>query len=142
MLKLLVPVNGSAHALDAVRHAASMYRDHCVSDVLLLNVQPPLEFGRAVAFHSVDALRKLELAGGEAALREAQRILEGAGARYMAQVKVGEDVAGTIAETAAANGCDAIVMGTAARSPLLSFLAGRLSNRLIRKSSVPVTLVK
>ncbi|MFW6167798.1 MAG: universal stress protein, partial [Ralstonia sp.] len=26
MLKLLVPVNGSKHALDAVRHAAFLYR--------------------------------------------------------------------------------------------------------------------
>ncbi|MDF3837069.1 universal stress protein [Cupriavidus basilensis] len=141
MLRVLVPVNGSAHALDAVRHAAFMFRDHCVSEVLLLNVQPPLEFGRASAYHSLAALRKLEESSGEAALRPARRILDDAGARYVAQIKVG-DIAETIAQTAAANQCDAIVMGTAARTAVGELLAGRLAHRLIRLSHVPVTLVR
>jgi hypothetical protein len=42
MLKLLVPVNGSKHALDAVRHAAFLYRDRCASNIVLLNVQEPI----------------------------------------------------------------------------------------------------
>ncbi|MHA6847768.1 universal stress protein [Ralstonia syzygii] len=91
MLKRLVPVNGSRHALDA--------------------------------------------------LRQARRILDDAGAHYVAQIKVGP-VAETIAQTAAASACDMIVMGTAGRTPLGSLMAGRLSNRLIRMSRVPVTLVK
>ncbi|AOY95610.1 universal stress protein [Cupriavidus sp. USMAA2-4] len=141
MLKVLVPVNGSKHALDAVRHAAFMYRDKCVSDIVLLNVQEPLEAGRAAAFHRLDALRRLEARDGEAALQEARRILEDAGTPYVAQVKVG-DIARTIADTAAANDCDAIVMGTAARSPMGALFAGHLSNRLLRLSRVPVTLVR
>jgi len=141
MLRVLVPVNGSKHALDAVRHAAFMYRDKCVSEVLLLNVQTPLESGRAAAFHSVQELRRMEAMDGEAALRAARSILDDAGARYVAQVKAG-DIAQTIADTAAANDCDAIVMGTAARSPMGTLLAGRMSNRVIRLSRVPVTLVK
>lgn len=51
-------------------------------------------------------------------------------------------MAETIAQTAAASACDMIVMGTAGRTPLGSLMAGRLSNRLIRMSRVPVTLVK
>lgn len=141
MLRVLVPVNGSAHALDAVRHAAFMFRDRCVSEVVLLNVQPPLEFGRASAFHSLAALRKLEETSGEAALRDARSILDDAGARYVAQIRVG-DVAQTIAQAAAANDCDAIVMGTAGRTAVGALLAGRLTNKLIRMSRIPVTLVK
>ncbi|MGE8363529.1 MULTISPECIES: universal stress protein [Cupriavidus] len=141
MLRVLVPVNGSAHALDAVRHAASMFRDRCVSEVVLLNVQPPLESGRASAFHSLSALRRLEEASGEAALRDARSILDDAGARYVAQIKVG-NVAQTIAQVAAANDCDAIVMGTAGRTAVGALLAGRLTNKLIRMSRVPVTLVR
>jgi Universal stress protein family len=79
MLKLLVPVNGSRHALDAVRHAAFLCQDRCASDIVLLNVQAPLEGGRASAYHSLEALRQLEEQDGEAALRQARAILDDAG---------------------------------------------------------------
>ncbi|RWA53625.1 universal stress protein [Cupriavidus sp. UYMSc13B] len=141
MLRLLVPVNGSEHALDAVRHAAHMFLDHCVSDIVLLNVQEPLELGRAAAFHSVSALKDLSKKQGEAALKAARGILDDAGAKYVAEIKVGA-VAKTIAACAATNRCDGIVMGTAGRSLVGALVAGRLSNKLIRISSVPVTLVK
>ena len=141
MLKLLVPVNGSQHALDAVRHAAFLYRDHCASDIVLLNVQTPIEMGRASAYHCLETLRKLEEQSGEDALRPASHILDDAGAHYVAQIKIGP-VAETIAQAAAANQCDMIVMGTAGRTPMGSFMAARLSNRLIRLSPVPVTLVR
>ncbi|QRQ85918.1 universal stress protein [Cupriavidus oxalaticus] len=141
MLRLLVPVNGSEHALDAVRYAAHLFLDRCVSDIVLLNVQGPIEHGRAIAFHSVSALREIGRKQAEAALRKARGILDDAGAHYVTQIEVGP-VARTIAQCAAANQCDAIVMGTAGRSLIGTLVAGRLSNRLIRMSAVPVTLVK
>uniref|UniRef100_B2UDB6 UspA domain-containing protein n=1 Tax=Ralstonia pickettii (strain 12J) TaxID=402626 RepID=B2UDB6_RALPJ len=141
MLKLLVPVNGSRHALDAVRHAAFLCQDRCASDIVLLNVQAPLEGGRASAYHSLEALRQLEEQDGEAALRQARAILDDAGARYVAQIRVGR-VAETIAQSAAANQCDMIVMGSAARTPLGSLIRARLSNRLMRLSRIPVMLVR
>ncbi|CAJ0729307.1 universal stress protein [Ralstonia mannitolilytica] len=141
MLKLLVPVNGSRHALDAVRHAAFLCQDRCASDIVLLNVQAPPEGGRASAYHSLEALRQLEEQDGEAALRQARAILDDAGARYVAQIRVGR-VAETIAQSAAANQCDMIVMGSAARTPLGSLIRARLSNRLMRLSRIPVMLVR
>ena len=141
MLKLLVPVNGSHHALDAVRHAAFLCQDRCASDIVLLNVQTPLEGGRASAYHSLETLRQLEEQDGEQALRQARAILDDAGMHYVAQVRVGR-VAETIVQTAAANQCDMIVMGTAARSLFGSLVAARLSNRLVRLSRIPVMLVR
>lgn len=55
MLKVLVPVDDSEPALRAVRQAAFMFKDRCVSQVVLLNVQPALEQGRASAYRSLDA---------------------------------------------------------------------------------------
>ena len=141
MLKLLVPVNGSRHALDAVRHAAFLYRDRCASDIVLLNVQEPIEGGRASAYHPLEMLRRLEEQSGEEALRPARSILDDAGANYTAQVKIGR-VAETIAQMAAANQCDMIVMGPAGRTAVGSLMSSRLSDRLIRLSSIPVTLVR
>ncbi|WP_439889524.1 universal stress protein [Ralstonia sp. 25C] len=141
MLKLLVPVNGSRHALDAVRHAAFLCQDRCASDIVLLNVQSPIEGSRASAYHSLEALRQLEEQDGEVALRQARAILDDAGARYVAQVRVGR-IAETIVQTAAANQCDMIVMGSAARTLLGSLMRARLSNQLVRLSRIPVTLVR
>ncbi|WP_164252379.1 universal stress protein, partial [Stenotrophomonas maltophilia] len=81
---------------------------------VLLNVQTPIEGGRASAYHSLQALREIEEQSGEEALRRARAILDDAGAHYVAQVRIGR-VAETIAQTAAANQCDMIVMGSAAR---------------------------
>lgn len=141
MRKVLVPVDDSDHALHAVRHAAFLFKDHCVSQVVLLNVQPPLEHGRACAYRSLDALRRIERENGEAALRPACRILDEAGASYVAQVAVGE-VVPTITQAAAANDCNSIVMGTAGRTFVGAFMAGGLASKLARKSHVPVTVVE
>ncbi|WP_280818543.1 universal stress protein [Ralstonia sp. GP73] len=59
----------------------------------------------------------------------------------MAQISVGRE-AETIVQTAAANQCDMIVMGSAARTPLGSLMAARLSNQLMRLSRTPVTLIR
>ncbi len=108
---------------------------------MLLNVQEPLTQGRAAAFHTVSALSEIEQRQGEAALQNARKILDDAGAKYVAQIKVGP-VAKTIAQSATADQCDAIVMGTAGRPLVGTLVAERLSNKVVRMSSVPVTLVK
>lgn len=141
MLKLLVPVDDSEQALRAVRHAAFLFKDHCVSQVVLLNVQPALEHGRVCAYRSQDALRRIEEERGAAALRPACRILDEAGASYVAQVKMGE-VVPTISQVAAANDCNAIVMGTAGRTAIGAFMAAGLAHKVAHKSHVPVTMVE
>lgn len=140
MLKVLVPADESEQALRAVRLAASMFKEHRVSQVVLLNVQAPLEQGRACAYRSLDALHQLEEKRGKAALRPACSILDDAGATYVAQVKVGEVVA-TIAQAIAANDCNAIVMGTPGHTAIGTFKAATLANKLVRLSHVPVTIV-
>jgi nucleotide-binding universal stress UspA family protein len=141
MLRLLVAVDGSRHALDAVRHAARLCVDRCASDVLLLNVQESLEHGRAAAYHSCAALHDIEQKQGEAALEGARSILDQAGVDYQARIEVGP-VARTIAQAAAEHRSDAIVMGTAARPRIVSLVAGGLANKVARTTSVPITLVR
>lgn len=140
MLKVLVPVDDSEKALSAVRHAASMFKGHRVSQVVLLNVQAPLEQGHACAYHSWDALRKLEEERGEAALRAARDILDSAGASYVTRVELGE-VVPTISQAVAANDCNAIVMGTGGRTAIGELMSTRLANKLVRTCHVPVIVV-
>jgi nucleotide-binding universal stress UspA family protein len=141
MQRLLVAVNGSRHALDAVRHAAHLCLDLCASDLVLLNVQEPLEYGRSAAFYARSSLREIEQRNGEAALERARGILDDAGVDYVAEIKVGP-VATTIAQAAVDHHCDSIVMGTAGRPRIVSLIKGSLANELVRTSCVPITLVR
>jgi PTS system nitrogen regulatory IIA component len=140
MLKVLVPVDNSEKALKAVQHAAHMFKERRVSQVVLLNVQAPVEGGHACAYHSWSELRKLEEQDGEAILLAARRILDSAGVTYVAQVKLGE-VMPTISDAVAANDCNAIVMGAAGRTAIGELISTRQASKLVRSCHVPVIVV-
>ena len=87
MVKLLVLADGSDSALSAVRHAAFLFREGSVSEVILLDVQAPVELGRATAFHSLSELRAIdERAEGTRALSQACEILDDSGVNYVPEI--------------------------------------------------------
>ncbi len=99
MLKLLVPVGHSPRSLQAVRHATFLYRERCASEVVLINVQAPLESTRLEAWHPLSRLRAIEEKFASGDLAMAERILKEAGVQYTVVMKVGP-VADTIAAVA------------------------------------------
>lgn len=140
MIRILVPVSDSACALAAVRHAIFRFHEGSLSEVVLLNVQPPLEHTRASAFHSLAALREQECRDGESALARASALLEESGVPYTAIVGVGEPCR-AINATAESMHCEAIVIGASPWNRFQAWLGSGLLVRLIRKASVPVTVV-
>ncbi|MDF3832109.1 universal stress protein [Cupriavidus basilensis] len=141
MVKLLVFADGSDSALSAVRHAAFLFREGSISEVVLLNVQAPVELGRASAFHSLSALRTIERAEGTRALSRACAILDDSGVNYVPEICVGP-TAKTIAHVAEASQCDGILLGTTFWSRFNACFGGGLPARLMRRTRVPVTLIK
>jgi len=141
MIKILVPVDGSACALAAVRHAAFLYREGGVAEVVLLNVQPALERSRAGAFHSLERLRRIECSEGEAALSVARDILDDSAVPYTAIIGLG-GTAQVIAQTAEGNDCDQIVLGVGLWSRIKTCFGGGLPAGVMRRTSVPLTVVK
>jgi nucleotide-binding universal stress UspA family protein len=143
MLKLLVPVGHSTRALQAVRHAAFLYAERCVSEVVLMNVQPPLEATRLEAFHPLPQLRAIESAAARADLAHARRILEEVGVTYSVVWRTGPLIS-TIVDCAEQRRCDEIVI-TAPERGLFQRATGifrrSVFDRLARVSSVPVTAV-
>lgn len=143
MLKLLVPVGHSPRSLQAVRHATFLYRERCASEIVLINVQPPLESTRLEAYHPLSRLREMEQHFAEGELAKAVRILEDAGVKYSIVMKVGP-IADTIASVAAETGCDEIVVVSPRRDPfhtLLSLFHRSILDRLVRISNIPITAV-
>lgn len=144
MLKLLVPVGHSPRSLQAVRHATFLYRERCASEIVLINVQAPLEATRLEAFHPLSRLRSIEEKFACDDLTMAGQILREAGVRYSVVKKVGP-VAATIATVAAETGCDEIVVVAPRHDPfhlLLSMFRRSMMARLVRLSNVPVTAVQ
>jgi nucleotide-binding universal stress UspA family protein len=143
MIKLLVPVGHSTRSLQAVRHAAFLYNERCASQIILVNVQAPLEATRLEAFHPLSRLRELENRDARAALERAKRILDDAGVPYSVELRVGP-LATTIVHCAEQNDCDEIVVA-APRADLFHAIARLVHpsvlQRLVRVSRVPVTAV-
>lgn len=139
MATLLLPCDGSSHALLAVRHVVAAFRRGDVRRVHLLNVQPP--FSANVARHVSRELRlDFHHERARLALAEAQRLLETAGVPHHIHTEVG-DKASCIADMARRLRCDRIVIGTARKSALVRAVENSLTNSVLERCSVPVEVV-
>jgi nucleotide-binding universal stress UspA family protein len=136
--KVLLPSDGSAASLQAVRHVARNL-EGLDAKVLLLNVQQL--YVDAEMLHMGRAILNLHHEEGEAALRESAEILASSGIEHHAQVGFGP-VVDVIVNTAEKANVDAIVMGTRARHPLVELLTRSVPARVLRRSRVPVMLVR
>jgi len=141
MLKILVPVDGSAHADRAVAQVLELARSGAAVEIHLLNVQIPIDSGHARMFVSHDDLEAYHREEGLAALVNARRMLDEAGVPYTHHIAVGHG-ADTIVRYAREKGFDKIVMGTHGGGGLLDAVLGSVAGAVLKHSSVPVTLVK
>lgn len=139
MIRLLVPCDGSANALLAVRRVADEFVENPQLEVHLLNVQAPLS--RHVAGHVGRALcDEFHLEQAEAALAPARRLLAAAGVPHEVHVEVGDKV-DCIARAAQRLHCDRIVIGTARKSSLLRRLEPSVTLGLIERADTPVEVI-
>jgi nucleotide-binding universal stress UspA family protein len=141
-MKILVPIDGSAHSVAAVRHLiehAGWFRDQPTVD--LVCVQPPLPtrlVHMALSAHDIERYYQEE---GTAALAMARSLLEQAGIAHSGHILVGA-AAESIVEQSRKSGSDLILVATrgigAAGSPLLGSTAVRI---LHLSTTVPVLVV-
>jgi nucleotide-binding universal stress UspA family protein len=140
-MKILLPVDGSSHSDRAVRNVISEVNRAAGTQVVLINVQPPIAaselFGHMPAYE-IEAMQ--EARGGDA-LQSARVLLDEAGVPYVPAVLIGP-VAETIARYAVENSCEKIVMGTRGLGAVRSVLMGSVATRVLGLTELPVTLVK
>lgn len=141
MLKILVPVDGSAHADRAVAEVLDLAKRGAALEIHLLNVQVPIDSGHARMFVSREAVEAYHREEGLAALANARRMLDQAGVPHAHHIAVGH-VADTIVRYAREKGFDKIVMGTHGRGGLLGALLGSVAREVVKRAGVPVMLVK
>jgi len=142
-MRILLAVDGSRHALDAVKCLVE-HLDwyHGKPTVELVTVHPPVPqlpgLGSVVGRSQLK--RYYEEEGAEA-LAQAKKLLEGAGVSYAAQVLVGE-AAERIVRHAESARCDLIYIGNRGMSAVANLLIGSVASKVLQLASVPVMLVK
>ncbi len=140
-MKILLPVDGSEHSLDAVRHVIELSRHGLDVSVVLINVQEPTYLYEMVLAPSADVLERVTGAAGNHSLADAEDLLRQADVPFEKELLSGEP-GPTILEAGERYDCDVVVMGARGRGALRSALLGSVSQKVLRGSPVPVTVVK
>lgn len=135
MRKILVPVDGSDHALRAVSQALQ----RADAEVHLLNVQAPLD-GNVRTFVDNESVQAYHREEGLAALATARALLAAAGRPDHHHIVVGHP-ADTICRFASEGRFDDIVMGTHGRTGLLQLVMGSVARDVSKASAANVMLV-
>jgi len=139
-MRILVPVDGSAGALRAVKHAAALAKPG--AELQLVNVQPPMPlYGMVRATMRAPQYRAACEALSRKALDPAIRLLKRARVPHRTHVYYGEPGV-TVADAARRLKCGAIVMGTRGQSAVGNLLLGSVATKVVHLAKVPVTLVK
>ncbi len=140
MMRVLVPMDGSRHALQALRHVLTEARR--ATDprfVLLVNVQPLLP-RHAARFLPLSTRRNWRLERSRKSMEAAQALLRQAGLNWQSLTATG-DAAVAIAACAQEYGMHKVVMGTDKKGALARFFQDSVTSRVMELSSVPVEIV-
>ena len=140
-MKILVPVDGSELALDAVRRALQLRQEGLNATYLLATVQEPTFLYEMVLPPSPEVLERVSGAVGSRALKGAESLFVAANVPFEREIGSGEPAA-TLVDMAERHGCDAIIMGAHGLGALRSALLGSVSQGVLHGSQVPVTIVK
>ena len=138
-MDIVIAVDGSEDALEAVRYGATLASANSEVRLHLLNIQPPLP-SAASSFLAQDVVRSFHHEEGEKCLKAARALLDERKIPYESHVAVG-NAAERIVAYSREKGCAAIVMGTRGLSSLPSLLLGSVATRVLHLAEVPVTLI-
>ena len=109
-LKILLAVDGSAHALAAVRRALRLAAGRPGCSFVLVNVQEPASLYEVVVAHDADRIAAVKRGAGADLLAPAEALLDAAGVEYESEVAAGRPEH-LLLELAENYGCELIALG-------------------------------
>ena len=140
--KLLVAVDGSGNSLRAVQYAIRLATEYGRASIHLVTVQEePLLYGEIAVYATPEKIAALLQRAAEAALAEAEKLMQEAAVPYTREILTGS-IAAVIAKRADELGCDSIVIGTRGMTAIGNLLLGSVSTKIVHFARAPVTLVK
>lgn len=142
MKKVLIAVDGSNQAKNAIEAVARLSRGGTMPEVVLVHVRAwPVLFGEA-SVSSLEQIERAERVYQEHLLADAQAQALGAGLAVAATVAAQGEPATEIVRAAQEHGVEQIAMGTHGRGALGSFFVGSVAQRVTHMAKVPVLLAK
>ena len=141
MFRIMIAVDGSELALDAVRHGIALVRRGGLQATLVLgHVQEEASF-MELATRGADMVAAASVEAGQDLLAPAVALVEAAGVPYETEIGLGSPAA-TLVDMVERCGCDALIIGARGLGGLRGTLLGSVSQALVHASPVPVTIVK
>lgn len=140
-MRILLPVDGSAHSERIARHAILLAQNSNACEILLLNVQAPIDAPELRGHMPQREIEAMQESRGGDAMAAARALLDAAGVAYVPEVAIGP-VAESIARIARERQCDSIVMGLHGASKLVTALMGSVARDVFHLAPCPVTVVK
>ena len=139
-MKILLPVDGSENALEAVRQALRLAGDGLRASYVLANVQEPASLYEVVVAHNAEVIEQVSAAAAAHSLAPAQALLRAAGMEFETELGHG-DPGHQIVDIAERCGCDLIILGARGMEPLEGAL-GSAADSVLRHANVPVMIVR
>ncbi|GAA0310936.1 universal stress protein [Halarchaeum salinum] len=141
MTRILVPVDGSEQSDDALEYALEEFQS---DDITVINVIDPIEAGytaqATVPGYSEEWYEQAE-EEAKTLFEEAQDTADEYGVTLDTVTEVGRP-SRTIVSYAEENDYDHIIMGSHGREGITRVLLGSVAESVVRRSSVPVTIVR
>ena len=140
-MKILLPLDGSEPALEAVRHALHLVREGLNAQFVLANVQEPTYLYEMVLARDAEVLERVSGSAGAHSLEAGEALLKAAGIDYEREIASG-DPAHTLVDIIERYACDAVIMGARGMGRLRRAMLGSVSHEMLHAAPVPVTIVK
>ncbi|MEF8777735.1 MAG: universal stress protein [Natronomonas sp.] len=137
-MRVLVPVDGSEPSDDALAYALEQFDD---AEIVAIHVMDPVDSATAWGPGVADDWLSASKERSETILEEADAIAEDAGRTVETDSVVGRP-AHTIVEYADEHDIDHILLGSHGRDGLSRVLLGSVAETVVRRASVPVTVVR
>jgi nucleotide-binding universal stress UspA family protein len=141
MQKILVPIDGSEQSREALEYALEQFSD---ADIAVINVIDPIEAGytaqATVPGYSEEWFEQAK-DSAEELFEEAQETADEYDHDLDTATEVGRP-SRTIVDYAEDNDVDHIVIGSHGRSGVSRILLGSVAESVVRRSPVPVTIVR
>ena len=138
--RVLIPLDGSAMAEQALPHAVAQAR-HFHAELILLRVVEPFAHARGMSLADLEQIRQQTRIWVDEYLERIAADIQQEGVSVRKVTIDGRPHTG-IAEFAENNEVDLIVMSTRGQSGLSRWLMGSVADRVVRGANVPVQLVR
>lgn len=138
--KILLPFDGSEHAMKAVDYSIELGRLDG-AQVEILYVSPSVEHYMRDSASLVDSLEAAVREKAEEIIAKATVKFKDSGVHYTTSIKTG-DAATVICDEAEQNKIKLIVMGSRGLNAAMDFLLGSVSHRVLSHAHCPVFVVR